>query len=131
MQVTQRFPPDILAAVDQTDEVQIEPRAPGGQPTPPVIIWVVVLDGREVYVRSYRGPKGRWFQALVQQPHGVLHLSEREIPFRAIQVDDAQTIARVSDAFRRKYEQKWPTETAAMLRDDVLPTTLELVPAAA
>ena len=131
MQVTQHFPPDVLAELDRTDEVQIEPRVPGDQPAPPVTIWIVVLDGLDVYVRSYRGPTGRWYQALVNQPHGVLHLSEREIPFRAIHVDDAEVIARVSEAFRRKYEQKWPTETAAMLRDEVLSTTLELQPVAA
>jgi hypothetical protein len=58
----------------------------------------------------------------------VLHADDQEIPFRAIEVEDAQTIARVSEAYRRKYEPLWPTETADMLRDEVLPTTLKLEP---
>jgi hypothetical protein len=122
------FPPDVLEVLDQTDEVQIEPRSPDGQPRQPVTIWVVVLDGPDVYVRSYRGPKGRWYQALLKHPYGVLHVSQREIPFHSIHVDDAQTIARVSEAYRRKYERKWPTETAEMLGDDVPSTTLQLEP---
>jgi hypothetical protein len=36
----------------------------------------------------------------------------------------------VSEACRRKYEHKWPKETAEMLRDEVLPTTLRLEPEA-
>ena len=54
----------------------------------------------------------------------------REIPFHAIHIDDSPTIARVSEAYRRKYERRWPTETAEMLRDEVLSTTLKLEPAA-
>lgn len=129
MQVSARFPSDVLALLDRTDEVQIEPRLAGSQPTQPVTVWVVVLDDSDVYVRSYRGPSGRWYQALLQHPDGVLYVDGRAIPFRALHVDDPQTISRVSEAYRRKYEQKWPTETAEMLRDGVLPTTLKLEPA--
>ena len=102
MQVEQRFSPDVLAALDQTEEVQIEPRPPDGQPGQPVTIWVVVLDGQDVYVRSARGAKGRWYQAILEHPYGVLHVGDREVPFRAIHVDDPQTIARVSEAYRRE-----------------------------
>jgi hypothetical protein len=40
-------------------------------------------------------------------------------------------VARVSEPYRRKYERRWPTETAEMLRDEVLSATLKLEPAAA
>jgi hypothetical protein len=122
------FAPDILKLLNEDDEVQIEPRSPTG-PGSPVTIWIVVVDN-DVYVRSYRGPRGRWYQALLAHPEGVLHAGEREIPFRAVHVEDPQTIARVSEAYQRKYERKWPTETAEMLLGDVLPTTLRLEPAA-
>jgi hypothetical protein len=123
MQVQHRFPPDVLAQLEREDEVQIEPRSAS-----PVTIWIVVLDEQDVYVRSYRGPRGRWYQALLKDPHGVLHVGGRTIPFRAVHVDDPRTIARVSEAFRLKYERRMPTETAAMLTDEVLPTTLRLEP---
>jgi len=130
MQTDNRFSPDVVALLDQTDEVRIEPPSADGQPMQPVIIWVVVLDGRDVYVRSYRGVKGRWYQQLLKQPQhrGRLHVDQRAIPVRAVHIDDPEIIARVSDAFRKKYESKWPQETAEMLRDDVLPTTLRLDP---
>ena len=130
MQTNNRFSPDVVALLDQTDEVRIEPPSADGQPMQPVIIWVVVLDGRDVYVRSYRGVKGRWYQQLLKQPQhrGRLHVDQRAIPVRAVHIDDPEIIARVSDAFRKKYESKWPQETAEMVRDDVLPTTLRLDP---
>jgi len=71
MQVQHHFPSDVLATLEQTDEVQIEPRLPDGQRSQPITIWAVVVDG-DVYVRSYRGPKGRWYQQLLQHPRGVL-----------------------------------------------------------
>ena len=45
-------------------------------------------------------------------------------------VSDAATIARVSDALLRKYAQ-WPNDAHAMVRDEVLATTLRLRPAKA
>ena len=121
-QSTQHFADDVLRLVDQLDEVQIEPRS-----TPPVIIWIVVDDGN-VYVRSYRGSRGRWYRKLMAEADGTLHAGDRTIAFRSVHIEDAQTIDRVSDAFRRKYERRFPKETAAMLIDEVLPTTLRLDP---
>jgi hypothetical protein len=130
MQSPQRFSQDILRLIDQTDEVQIEPRSSDGSPGKPVTIWIVV-DGSDVFVRSYRGANGRWYQSLMKHPQGVLHVAEQQIPFRAIQVSDRESIDRVSQAFQRKYGSKWPQETAEMLRDEVLGTTLRLEPVSA
>jgi hypothetical protein len=126
---SQRFSDEIRALLGQVDEVQIEPRAADGQSVGRVTIWVVLVDGN-VYVRSYRGPTGRWYQALLRHATGVLHVDGRNVPFRAVRVEDQAEIARVSEAYRRKYEHKWPKETAEMLRDEVLPTTLRLEPEA-
>ena len=122
-----QFSPDALRTLNAAEEVQIEPRSVDGRSGQPVTIWVIVVDG-DVYVRSYKGPQGRWYQSLLTRPDGVLHADGQAIPFRAIKVEDAQTIARVSEAYRRKYERLWPSETADMLRDEVLPTTLKLEP---
>src|ERR1700704_3778305 len=102
---------DVLQTLNAAEEVQIEPRSADGRSGQPVTIWVVVVDG-DVYVRSYKGPQGRWYQSLLTRPDGVLHADGQEIPFRAVRVQDAQTIARVSEAYRHKYERLWPKETA-------------------
>src|ERR1700694_1570329 len=104
-ELTANFPADVLELLAQTDEVQIEPRSPDGQRQRAVTVWVVVLDGLDVYIRSYRGPRGRWYQALLKHPYGVLRMSHREIPFDAIHIDDSLTTSRRSDAYRRKYDR--------------------------
>ena len=60
-------------------------------------------------------------------PEAVLHAGARKLPIRLEPVSDGATIARVSDAFLRKYVQ-WPNDARAMVREDVLPTTLRLQP---
>ena len=103
-----------------TAEVHVEFK-PGRR----IPIWIVV-DGQDVYVRSVRGPAGRWYQAVLSgQPVG-LYAGAHQWTIHGEHVTDQATIARVSDAIRSKYEHRWRGPTAAMLRDEVLPTTLRL-----
>ena len=122
------FDTETLHLLDETDEVRIETRRNAGSPVHRVIIWVVVVEG-EVYVRSVRGAKGRWYRELSSNPQGALHVGERRIPVRAAPATDETTVEAVSGAYRSKYEETLPGPTAAMVRPDVLPTTLKLSPA--
>jgi hypothetical protein len=124
------FSPDVLTTWDQTDEVQLETSRGDGAPVHRTIIWIVI-DGDAAYVRSVRGPAGRWYRELVANPNGAVHADDARTAVHALPVADPTTIARVSAAFRHKYEARWPGPSAAMLRDEVLPTTLRLEPASA
>jgi hypothetical protein len=103
-----------------TAEVHVEFRP--GQRIP---IWIVV-DGQDVYVRSVRGPAGRWYQAVSAGQPVRLYAGAHQWPIRGEHVTDQAEIARVSDAIRTKYEARWRGPTAGMLRQEVLPTTLRL-----
>jgi hypothetical protein len=122
------FDTETLRLLDETDEVRIETRRDADSPEHSTIIWVVVVDG-EVFVRSVRGPKGRWYRELSSNPEGALHAGERRIPVHAAPATDETTVDAVSEAYRSKYEESWPGPTAAMLRPEVLPTTFKLSPA--
>ncbi len=122
------FDAETLSLLDETEEVKIETRRDGDSPEHRTIIWVVVTGG-EVYVRSVRGPRGRWYREISSNPEGALHVDDERIPVRAAPADDGPTVEAVSDALRSKYEQSSPASTAAMLRPDTLPTTLKLSPA--
>jgi hypothetical protein len=123
-----RFDPETLNLLDETQEVHIETRRDENSPVHRTIIWVVVVSG-EVFVRSVRGPKGRWYREISGNPAGALHVGELRIPVRAAPATDTPTTQAVSDAIRSKYERDWPGPTAAMVRPDALPTTLKLSPA--
>ena len=122
------FDPDTLQTLDRADEVDIETSRGEGAPVHRVIIWIVV-DGDTVYVRSVRGPAGRWYRELSANPKGAIHVGGRRIPIESEPATDAASVSRVTDALRRKYEQRSPGPLASMLRQPVLPTTMRLKPA--
>jgi hypothetical protein len=90
-----------------------------------VVIWVVVADG-EVFVRSVRGNKGRWYRDLATGGSATLEFAGRRLAVQALPASDADAIARASREYLRKYQ---PSPYAqSMVRAEVLPTTLRLEP---
>jgi hypothetical protein len=122
------FDAETSQLLDETREVQIETRRDENAPMHRTIIWVVTLDG-EVFVRSVRGEKGRWYREVSANSSAALHAGDRRIPVRAVPVTDEQTVGAVSEAYRSKYGRTAPASTEAMLRAETLPTTLKLEPA--
>ncbi len=122
------FDPETLQTLDRTAEIDIETSRGEGAPVHRVTIWIVV-DGDEAFVRSVRGPRGRWYRELSANPRGAIHVKGRRLAIEAEPAADADSVSRVSDALKRKYEQRWPGPLAGMLREQVLPTTMRVKPA--
>jgi hypothetical protein len=112
-------------AIDSAHEVDIETSRGEDSPVHRTTIWAVV-DGGEVFVRSLRGPRGRWFRELIATGDGVVHVDGDSYPVRAVQAADAESIERTSEGFRRKYGQSRSLDS--MLADDTLETTVRLEP---
>jgi hypothetical protein len=92
-----------------------------------IVIWIVVADDA-VFVRSFRGKRGRWYNTAAAEGHAVLLIGDRPLPVRAIVVTHPDTIEAVSQAFLTKYA---PSPYAGqMVLADTLATTLRLVPTA-
>jgi hypothetical protein len=119
------FKPDELALLEEAEEVDIETQAPSG-PVHRATIWIVVDDG-SAYVRSVRGPAGRWYRELLANPAGAVHVDRRRLPITAIPAADPDSVERVSAALRRKY--KGVQGLASMLKSATFETTLRLEPA--
>jgi hypothetical protein len=117
-----------LALWDKAPEIRIETSRGEGAPVHRTTIWIVV-DGPAAYVRSVRGPAGRWYRELSTNPQGAIHASGQRVPVRATPATDAESVARVSALISGKYEQRWPGPTTGLLREETLPTTLRLEPA--
>jgi hypothetical protein len=115
------FPKGTLELLDRSQEVDIETRSPKGR-THAVPIWVVV-DGGEVFVRTYRGKTSRWYRELLAGP-GALIVEGRRVRVRAVAATDGVSVKRASDGYRRKYARSG--SLGSMLRRSVLPTTLRL-----
>ncbi len=92
------------------------------------MIWAVVVDGG-AFVRSVRGEKGRWYREASANPEVTIRTNDERVPVRAVPEADARTIEKVSEAIREKYGSSFPGPTAALVREEVLATTLRLLPA--
>lgn len=118
------FPAATLALLEREGEVEIETRSARGTKHR-VIIWIVVADGVP-YVRSVRGERGRWFRELRATGEGAILARRARIEVRATPATDGASMAKVSEAFRRKYPRS--PSTASMVRKQILDTTMRLEP---
>ncbi len=119
------FSADDLGVLDSADEVEIETRSTQGN-VHRTIIWIVV-DGTDVFIRSYRGAGARWYREALARPDVAILAGERRLEGTVRPAADDVSIRRTSDGFRRKYTRD--PATPAMLRDEVLDTTLRIDPA--
>jgi|SRR5689334_2090319 len=119
------FDREDLDRIDRAEEVDIETSVTGGE-THRTTIWVVV-DGGDVFVRSYIGPNARWYREATANPDVALWVDGRRVAATALLAADPDSIARTSAGLERKYGKD--PATPRMLRAEVLPLTLRLEPA--
>jgi hypothetical protein len=121
----QRFPPDIVAKLREGKGLRI--RAGTGDHRF-IGIWVVVVKDR-VFVRSWSLKPDGWYRTFLEEPHGAIHLKDRDIPVVAVRTRDK----RVLDAIDRAYLEKYNTPGAIRYARDLgspqsRAATLELRP---
>ena len=108
--------PDTIQLFDRTREVHVS--GPGKR----IPIWAVVVDD-EVYVRSFRGPRGAWYRRALREGRMTLE----GVDVRVEPEHDPALNERISDAFRAKYGARSPQSTEAMVTPEVVATTLRLL----
>jgi hypothetical protein len=111
--------------LEKAREIDIETRASDDAPAHRVTIWVIV-DGDDVFVRSYHGPEGRWYREISAHPDAVVHVDGESQAVRAVPVSDPESVQRANDGYRSKYADSSVVDS--MLTDEVNPTTLRLEP---
>lgn len=117
------LPPEVVALLDGTAEVQMETTSAKGA-RHQVPIWIVV-DGSDVFARSYLGENARWYREILARP-GALIAGSRRIPVKAVLATDDDSVRRTSDGFQKKYPKS--PSLRAMQRPEVLGTTLRFEP---
>jgi hypothetical protein len=120
-----RFPPHILEQLRTQPEVRIETRAGPEAPIHRTIIWVIVDEDR-AFVRTFRGAGSRWYREALIEPDCTLWVGKESVPIQVVVNTEPGVIAAVSRGFQTKYARS--SSTPAMVRDEVLDTTLELLP---
>jgi hypothetical protein len=118
---------DLLWKVAESDEVDIETRRDPKSPLHRTTIWIVPTEDG-VYIRSYKGKRGRWYQEAIANPRVTIRVGRRKVTARVEPERNPQVIRAVNAAYRKKYGERWPDETKDMLKRSILPTTLRLTP---
>ena len=121
-------PPFDRATLDQLDrlkEVRIETARPDGS-VRSTIIWAIVDDG-EVFVRSWKGDRGYWYQAALDAPEDVaIVVDGARVAVRVVAATDQHSIDRCSAGLMRKYKRSASLDS--MIQPYNLGTTLRLEP---
>jgi hypothetical protein len=112
------------SAIAQAEEVRIETRAPEGT-VHRTIIWIVEHDG-QLYVRSVNGPGARWFREATADTAIALLLDGRRYEAHVVPATDPASIEACSAGLRAKYKGDY--SLGSMLQEDILETTLRVVP---
>ncbi|HVH63525.1 MAG TPA: DUF2255 family protein [Candidatus Dormibacteraeota bacterium] len=120
-----RLPQDRLWKIAESDEVQIETRRDAKSPAHRTTIWIVpAKDG--IYVRSVNGKRARWWQEATANPQVTIHVGREKVDAHVELEKNPSVFKEVSEAYREKYNERWPGDTDSMVRHDVLDTTLRL-----
>jgi hypothetical protein len=119
------FDSKTLDALRNVEEIRIATTPAGTKKKHRATIWVVVVDD-DVFIRSFTGPKGKWYRNVLANPEADVEFDGKAIHVRATPVKDRKTIESVSRAYLEKYRDS--PYAKDMVRDEVLPTTLQLEP---
>ena len=117
-----KFEADTLSDLRDRKEVRIRTEK---HPDSAVVIWLVVTDD-EVFVRSFRGTKGRWYRDLATGGPATLEFAGRRLGVQAIPANDPLAVARATNEILRKYQHS--SHAQEMVRAEILPTTMRLEP---
>ena len=121
------FAAGVLDRLRHEIEVEIETRPTADAPSHRTIIWVVVDARDRVLIRSYRGAGARWYREATSGTQAALVIGDEVVPVTVEHARDQERIRACSVELERKYAGD--PATPAMVRDEVLDTTLELHPA--
>ena len=120
--VPQTFDAATLASLHSTKEVRIRTAR---HKRNGIVIWVVVADDA-VFVRSVRGPTGKWYVAAAAEGQATLEVGGRQLPVQVVPIADQGAIEAVSQAFLTKYATS--PYAKSIVAPDTLSTTLRLDP---
>lgn len=119
------FTDDILATIHKEKILGIKA---GTEPHRFIGIWAVVVENR-VFVRSWSIKPRSWYRTFLEEPRGMIQVSRREIPVRAVHTRSERLKRAVSRAYLEKYTTPGSIKYARdMGRAKSRATTTELVP---
>ncbi len=123
---TAAWPAGELIRLGGADEIEISTRRPDGSLRPFVPIWIVAV-GDALYVRSYRGTGGAWYQHATQHPAGSIRSADHHADVTLAPAGQTQREA-IDAAYRAKYARYGVTYLPPIHACQAVNATLRVVP---
>jgi hypothetical protein len=117
---------DELERVGTAEELEVQPRRSDGLRRP-TTIWVV-RDGEDLYVRSFRGPTGHWYQDARAGREGHIRCDGVDKDVRFAEEADTAVNTRIDAAYQAKYGRYGASYVGPMVAPAARTTTLKLLP---
>lgn len=126
--MTTSWTPEELRAVHAATELRIASERPDGTMRPAIPIWHAVV-GDALYVRSAHGPDNGWFRRAVRAGGGRVSAGgvTKDVTF---ELADPKIRPDLDAALHAKYDRYGPGPVGAITGEDVLETTLRVMPRA-
>ena len=117
---------DQLERIGQAEEVRVESLGEEGKLGKPVTIWAV-RHGDSIYVRSVRGPQGRWYRGVQETKRGRIRGGgvQQDVTFEEA---ESGVEGPVDDEYRTKYRRYAGAILNSVLTPQARSATLKLVP---
>jgi hypothetical protein len=117
---------DELRRIDGATELRVASQRADGTMRPYVTIWHTTV-GDALYIRSARGPENGWFRRAKQAGVGCVDAGgvSKAVKF---ELADPAVRSDLDKALHNKYDRFGPTPVGAITGDDVLETTLKVLP---
>ncbi|MCX6501446.1 MAG: DUF2255 family protein [Microbacterium sp.] len=118
---------DELRRIDGATELRVTSRRPDGSLRPYTTIWHTAV-GDALYIRSAHGPDNGWFRRALRAGTGAISAGgvEKDVTFA---LADPAVRDDLDAALHAKYDRFGPGPVGAITGDDVLQTTLRVMPA--
>lgn len=115
-----------LSKIDGATELRVASERPDGTMRRYVTIWHATV-GDTLYIRSARGPENGWFRRALRAGLGRIDARgvTKDVTF---ELADPAVRGDLDSALHRKYDRFGRQPVAAITRDNVLETTLRVLP---
>jgi hypothetical protein len=117
---------DELAAIGNAEELHISTRRADGSWSGYTPIWVVRV-GDALFIRSYRGPNGAWYQRARRAGAAIIRAEGIQRSVSLGVAPEADTAA-LDAGYRTKYGRYGANHVGPMTQPDAQATTLRLIP---
>lgn len=115
-----------LTQIDGATELRVSSRRPDGSLRPFIPIWHTVV-GDILFIRSAAGPENGWFRRALHAGVGRIEAGgvTKDVTF---ELADPSVRSALDSALHAKYDRFGPGPVGAITGDDVLETTLRVLP---